>query len=650
MPIRDIGGRFRSIRDHADLAKALSLESQSLSPEERQVVEQILEEILMGQQSQLYSEIHQSVFRIEPVPMTKFLSDPYFLGAVGKTLYPKVKESLCEIFSGQYKIAFWGGGLGVGKSTAGCIAVLRMIYEVSCLRDPHSAYGISKSDTISFPCISVTEDVAERNLVEKIRAFISESPYFSQEFSPVRNTQGKGVMFPNRILIPPGASTEAAVLGTNSLGCLIDEGNFFGRRRYSKEDNQQNKSNIEIIYEGMKRRIESRFMSRGKLPGIMFVGSSKRSVDSFTEREIRKNIDRHDVYVCEYANWEVHPEGRYGKERFLVAVGNETQQSRILKEGESAEGMLTIEVPMEFYDSFYQDLDQAIRDLAGISTVSITPFIARREKIQEAITPERSHPFNQEVWDMSFPGKIDWHKLAVPTRDGGWKPRLNPEAPRHVHLDLSKTGDRTGFSVCHVAGYTPIQRLGSNEQEMAPVIEVDFALSLQAPRAGEIIYSEVRRLIYEFSRHGFFIKLVSADQFQSTAVLQSLSSQGYQTKVVSVEPAGGPYEQLKLALYENRLKFYNYPPLIKELRELQKNWKTGKVDHPDTGSKDIADTIAANINTLSATAFGVYDKIIVSDSLALPESDTWILEEPKTVVVESGKSWSGGFALPFEMG
>lgn len=609
--------------------------------------------------------------------MEKFLTDPYFLGDTGKSLYPKLKESLIEMFSGGYKVAFYGGSLSAGKSTAGCIAVLRMIYEISCLKDPQSAYGISKADTISFPCISVTEDVAERNLLDKIRQYISESPYFTQEFAPIKNTSGKGIMFPNRILIPPGASTEAAVLGTNSMGCLIDEGNFFGRRRYSAQDNNSNKSNIEIIYEGMKRRIESRFMSRGKLPGLIFVASSKRSVDSFTEREIRKNIDRNDVYVCEYAQWEVHPEGRYGKDRFRVAVGSETTQSRILKKEESTpDGVLTIEVPMEFYESFEQDLDQAIRDIAGISTVSVTPFIGRREKIYEAIDGNRFHAFNQEVWDMSFPGRIDWNKLAKQMPDGSWRPLVNPEAPRHIHLDLSKTGDRTGFSVSHVAGYTPVQKLGMSDSEMAPVIHIDFMLALQAPRAGEIIYAEIRKLIYEFSKHGFFIKLVSADQFQSVAMLQTLQSQGYKTKVVSVEPAGGPYESLKLAIYENRLRIYNYPPLIKELRELQKNWKTGKVDHPETGAKDISDTIAANIFTLSQQAYGVTDTILTSDQLLRDVEDitTWVLDDPNTIVIEQPKedqskpewrknaehaineekaqqqNWRSNFALPFEMG
>lgn len=667
--IRDVGGRFRSFRTAEDYARLIQSEMASLSPEEKVAAQMILEDLLNSGQSPLLEEATQRMYRTKPVSMKEFLDDPYFMGPVSKTFYPKMKEQLIEVFSGGYNIAFWGGALGVAKTTAGVIAIMRMAYELSCLWNPHETYGISKSDTISLPCISVTEDIAERNIVDKLRAFISESPYFQKEFAPIKDTQLGGILFPHRILIPPGASTEAGVLGTNAIGCFIDESNFF-RKRARSLDEQQNKSNIQKIYESMKRRIESRFLSKGKLPGIIFVASSKTSVDSFTEREVRASTDRPDVFVAENAVWEMHPESRYGKARFRVAVGNETLNSRILAEGEDdPEGMVVLQVPMEFYESFERDLDQAIRDFGGVATVSITPFIARRDKIQSAIDPTRRHPFSSEVWDMSMPGRINWDLLCNRTKDGAFVPKLNPQAPRHIHLDLSKNTDATGFSVCHVAGYVPVKRPGHADIEMAPMIVVDFMLKMRAAKGGEIVYSEVRNLIYEFSRHGFFIKLVSADQFQSLSILQTLQSQGYKTKVVSVEPPGGPYEALKLALYEDRFRMYNYPPVTKELRGLQKNWKTGKVDHPEDGEKDVSDSLAANVATLALAQMGVTDQIILTSGShdEAPDDSTWVLDDPRTVVIEPdlgsaepGKEWREGakqsgtwqnnFSLPFEVG
>jgi hypothetical protein len=42
-----------------------------------------------------------------------------------------------------------------------------------------------------------------------------------------------------------------------------------------------------------------------------------------------------------------------------------------------------MEVPMDFKDAFERDPDEAARDIGGVSTLSIRPFIGRRELITE---------------------------------------------------------------------------------------------------------------------------------------------------------------------------------------------------------------------------------------------------------------------------
>jgi hypothetical protein len=563
------------------------------------------------------------------------------------------------------------------NSTGSVIGCVRMAYDVYCMRDPHETYQISSTDYISVPCVSVTEDVAERNLVSKIRAIVDESEFFRKHFAPIRNTAAAGIIFPNRFTFPPGASTAGQVVGTNAIGAAVDEGNFF-HKRDQQVGRSEVKENIEVIFEAIKRRMESRFMNRGRLPGVILVASSKTTPNAFTEKLIRKYVGDPLVFVRERAVWEAVPKERFSGKKFRVAIGNETKMSRIMTAGEAdPEGMEVVEVPVEFHGAFVEDIDAAIRDHAGRSTVAITPFIARREKIYEAIDKNRTHPFSQETWDQDIPGRFDWQKLAKLHPDGSWEPLAHPKAPRHLHLDLSKTQDCTGIAVGCVAGYAPIQRFGKAEQEMAPIIHVDFVLQVRAPRGGEISYSEIRRIIYELTQHGFFIKQVSADQFQSANLLQTVKGQGYQTRVVSVEPAGGPYEVMKTALYENRIQIYNYPPLIKELRELQKDWKTGKVDHPPAtqrGSKDIADALAAITTTLTEAASGILDVPISSrEMFQNSDEDTWVLDDAATIVIESnseemkqewranaekaleqeanqGHDWKSNFTPPFLMG
>lgn len=635
MGLVDQGGRYQSTRTEYDFLELFQKELMSLPEEERVIALELFQEQILQGESPAITVAAEDLYRTPPVPMEVFLSDPYFLGSTAHSLFPALKVDLAEMFSGGYQTAILGGSLGAGKTTEGVVAILRMLYETSCLKDPHEAFGVSKTDYLLFPCISATEDVAEREILSRIRAVIDESTFFMEDFKPLRNTAGKGIEFPNKLLVPPGISTESGALGGNPIGAFIDESNFFQGKAGGAGGSRAQKLNIEIIYEGIKRRIKQRFMMRGRLPGIIVISSSKTSTDSFTDKLIRKSSDDPSIFVRERSAYEVRDQKQYSGDKFRVAIGNETKMSRILgKDEPDPEGMNVIDVPEEFRKDFEDDLDKSIRDISGYSTVAVSPFISRREKIYEAID-KRSHPFNMEIWEQDFPGKIEWSKLSRARNDGAMEPILNPKAPRHIHLDLSKNRDTTGFLVSHISSYVQVQRLGKDQVEMAPEITLDFALKIKAPTNGDIIYSEIRRLIYEFSRHGFFIKLVTADQFQSVAVLQTLSSQGYNTKQISVDRPG-PYEILKTAFYENRVKMYNYPPLIKELRELQKNWKTGKVDHPDQGSKDCSDSLAGTVATLTESGYGISDQPIRSQSADPVERDEeWVLEAGG-LMVDSG--------------
>lgn len=831
--LKDEGGRFQSVRTEEEFLKLFQLEAESLTDDERELAFELFREAIMQESSPALEFAMADLYVEQPVTMLQFLKDPYFLGPAGKTLFPIIIEDLIEMFSGSYQIAILGGSLGGGKTTQGVIAILRILYECSRLRNAHECFNIGSADYISLSCVSVTEDVAEREILSRLRGIIDQSPFFSEEFKPIRNTTGKGIEFPGKLLIPPGVSTASGIIGANTIGAFIDEcvvaetlikrydgsqiradewfnrggpeclmsfdfkkektlgatayikqssvkdcysfqindvselchstsgyshdhpvlcfrdngwtfvnasdvaegelvavyadkeqeasngrkkskdfredAEYVGRSIYETKNNdsardsilprkrddirdmgricsvgrvvkkeylgkkltysvavprwetfvadgvvthntnffhasggaksndprKSKKQQIEIIFEGIRRRMKGRFMKRGKMPGLIILASSKTHVDSFTDRFIRKSVDDPTVFVVEHAAYEVRPPEHFSGDKFRVAIGNETQMSRVLSEYEpNPEGMKVIEVPVEYKVDFEEDTDQSIRDVAGFSTVSISPFLARRERIIECID-DRVHPFNMEVWDQNFPGRIDWSKIAKQRSDGAWEPKINPTAPRHVHLDLSKNQDCTGLCVSHVAGFRSVKRLGVDENEYAPVIIVDFVLKVQAPTAGDIIYSEIRKLIYEFSRHGFFIKMISADQFQSLSVLQTLESQGYKTKLVSVD-RHGPYEALKLAMYEGRLKFYNYPPLLKELRELQKNWKTGKVDHPEVnGSKDAADALAGTVATLAEAQYGVTDRpILHGDSDPIETEEAWVMDHPGMLVAD----------------
>ena len=65
------------------------------------------------------------------------------------------------------------------------------------------------------------------------------------------------------------------------------------------------------------------------------------------------------------------------------------------------------------------------------------------------------------------------------------------------------------------------------------------------------------------------------------------------------------YEMLKAALYDGRVDLPKHDHLERELVSLERDEKTGKVDHLPHGSKDLADALAGVVWGLS-TRLEVY--------------------------------------------
>lgn len=378
---------------------------------------------------------------------------------------------------------------------------------------------------------------------------------------------------------------------------------------------------------------QERLPSRSKISkALAYPVMFSLTVVSVEEGEVE---DVYDLSVEHYENfalsagvvvhnsiWEVQPEAYANSPRFWVLCGNEVVPSKIVDDPEELarlqkakpENTVLVDVPVEFRPQFEKDLEGGIKDTAGISVISVAPFINRREKLISAIDTTRSHPFTTESLDPSEPGQFIWEQMVTSARvrqpDGSYaevrQPKLNPNAIRHVHFDPAIRWDSFGVCVAHIGGWTDVTRLDNDNKqfkERAPIYVVDFVLQITPPIGGEIILATARDLIYAMSKEGYPISKISIDG-QNKDALQILSSKGYKTEYISVDKTMEPYENLKAALYEDRIRYYRYEPLLKELRTIQRVIKGGKqkVEHLSTTSKDIADALAGCLYTLSQSA------------------------------------------------
>ena len=79
-----------------------------------------------------------------------------------------------------------------------------------------------------------------------------------------------------------------------------------------------------------------------------------------------------------------------------------------------------------------------------------------------------------------------------------------------------------------------------------------------------------------------------------------------------------PYDYLKLALYEGRVSMYNYPIVLQELEDLQRDQTTHQVIHLPQGSKDVADSLAGVVYTLSTQ---MHERAPISVGISVYEGD-----------------------------
>lgn len=612
-------GRARSVRTAEETQAQIQKDVERLSPAERVALQTVLSELRQGTplpgEKSLVDVLGEMEYREPPVDMETFVKDPYYLGETCGNIYPKLLEDLVELFSGEYNEAVFGGGIGIGKTFMASIGICRVLYELSCQKNPQASLGLAPGSNIAIVALSVNANLAQKVAYENIISKLQVSPYFKEKF-PFELTK-KEIRFPNHITLHPLATTDTSALGFNLIAAFLDEANFLD---VTKKPDGSLHSEAEAIYDRLKRRIKSRFDRQGKIPGKLFLVSSKQTYDDFTEKLIRESLGDPTVFAIDYAIWDVRPQ-HFSSKKFSVLCGNADLSSKVLTPEEAIElraktpeGTVIIDVPEDFRRDFERNLEEAIRDLGGISTPSVRPFIQRREKIRDAVDPKLSHPFSTECYDMSKGGTFLWDRMVSLKKERApgrvefeqLRPILNPRAARAIHIDVGLTRDALGFCMCHISGWKQVVRRtddGREFTEQAPEYTVDALLRVVPPLGGEVILAEVRHLVYDLIAHGYMVTSVSYDGFQGVDSLQQFSAKGINAQLISVDITPEPYDNLKTALYEDRLKFYNYEPLTKELTQLQEVFKGSrrKIDHPPKrgSGKDVSDALAGAMFALS---------------------------------------------------
>jgi len=598
--------------DHPLAGVLTDKEYESLTPEERAALLSVIDEIAEEGDSETLQDLYDEDYDEIPVDPETFLLDPYYLGDAVE-VFDVLKKDFIDLFNDPTVFeVILAGGIGYGKSFLGALIEARMIYELLCLKSPQSFYSLSPSSTITIMNLSITGAQAKTQIFAELSDMVRLSPWFQRNYPPDKRIKSS-LNFPKNIVAMPGNSTELSAIGKTIFGGIVDEANFMARVMDSSRSREATSEfhQAEVLVNALRTRLKSRFVQQGHIPGKLVIISSKTTEDAYLERRVKEVGERDTVFVRSYATWETRPRERYMKEEFRVGLGNSMMSSCIIEtDADIKPGMEVLSVPMDFYPDFVDDIDRAIRDIAGRSTVAISPLITKRERIYECTKLDLSikHPYSALKTNLQDGAYFLQEMLVRIDKDGFRIPILHPDAPRYAHVDLAASGDACGVSVCHKAGERTHRRTIPERDvfdrltgrvitvvEKLPIVYVDFMLQIVHPKGAEIDFAAVRGLFTELREIGIPLAGITYDWWNSKGSLQELNKLGFNATYLSVDRSPAAYYLLKRCIEDRRLVMYYYQPVIDELLGLQDDRRKGKIDHVSYGPnahKDIADALA----------------------------------------------------------
>lgn len=559
--------------------------------------------------SSLWSGVPKTLYRVGSSPRTE--PSMQRVGGGGVSKIPSVDGKMyCFETTTSFFVARCNGRVFItgnsAKTTTAIYTNAYQLYVLSCFQDPHSAFGLDSTSEILMVFQSLTGAHAQSVDYARFREICVQSSYFRRVF-PFDANLKKTLKFPGRIEVMAIASDTGSI-GQNVIGGLIDEMNFMAITKDSKKSIDKGTYNQALtIYNGISRRRKSRFVSSGRMPGILCMVSSKRYPGEFTDKKIEEAKTDPTIYIYDKRVWEVKPEGTFTKGWFKVFIGDLTRKARVLEPEEEValeDIELVVSVPLDFRQDFDDDIIGALRDIAGVGTLARYPYILNVSKVAEAFGKVESI-FDTQETDFVFPSlRLLLNKIK------------NKHLPRWVHIDLAVTGDGCGLAIGHVPGFKTMDRdsHGRHEKEVMPIIRMDGLLRIKAPRGGEIKFYKVRDILYLLRDNGVNVKWVSFDSFQSVDSIQMLNQRGFVTGRQSVDTTNTPYDFAKSAFYEGRLELPAHERCHTEFISLEKDNKTGKIDHPPEGSKDVSDAVAGVVYglTMRREIWGMFNIPIVT--------------------------------------
>lgn len=521
------------------------------------------------------------------MPLRTFLYDKGFLAlpqlspeqehlvAAMSQIYKK--ETLYKLYDKKEAARLWDStyneiiaqlGKGSGKDFCSTVAFSRIAHLLLCLKDPAAYYGKPSGDAIHMLNVAVNAKQAGNVFFNPFKARIKNCPWFTGKFEP----KADRIEFDKNITAHSGHSEREAWEGYNLLVVILDEIAAFASSDELSGTQSNRGKTADAIYNMYTASVSSRFPEYGKTVLLSF----PRYKGDFIQQRYDEVIA--EKHVRDFSHtFKIHEDLGDTSDNYFTIEWQEDEIISYREPNVFAMKKPTWKVnPIVPIESFKRDFmrrpEDALARFACMPPDAVDAFFKDRERIEKAFPPHVPGPFNP---DWSFKPEF----------------KIEEDVDYYAHVDLGYKHDRAAVAIAHVSKWVKLN-YGGNWEHFAPKVSLDVARWWTPTTDQNVDFSEVEKFILLMRRLGFNLKLVTFDRWNSISTMNSLKNYGIKTDTLSV--AKQHYEDLSLAIVEERIKGYNIPILRDELSQLR-IIRGNKVDHPRKGSKDISDAVTGAV-------------------------------------------------------
>ncbi|MEM5804076.1 MAG: hypothetical protein QW350_05080 [Candidatus Aenigmatarchaeota archaeon] len=508
-----------------------------------------------------------------------------------KSLYDEVKQDFINILTGNYDTISMYGATRIGKSYLSRLLILYTIVYMNHIKKVDELFSIAlgtklKIYIMSFdfnktnevyvaPLHNIMENLRERYTYVKMQSKLQ--PFDGNTIYWTKASLNKNINLNTfNIELLSGNTDVFKMLGSDLLQTYISEISFFIEKKGVKE------ADILNLYikslERIRGTAENSFLS------YVYLDTSANREDSIIEDYILKNIKddpkcyfvwrkRWDIKQKKYQECPVYSET--GKV-FYLYLGDGTNDPFISKELDNRFIGLPkdriIEVPIDYWDSFYKYLTISIRDIAGFPTRVENRFISSDKAIEDIFVDYRWNISSSIIVDISNTKNIFElikDHLFVEEINDTYRLKERPNIPRFIGLDLSKspTGDTTGICMLYVV---------KNPDKTHKYI-CDFCFGIRGKENVIDLESIFNFILDLYTKGKVKIEGVFADMSYSEYLLQGLKKKGIRAENQSVVRSSEQYLYLAKKIYEKNIEVGRNIILKNNLKSLVEI--NGKIDH-----------------------------------------------------------------------